>query len=91
MSDAVQITPEQFEIAERNGISRKNVYQRTREYRMPIEKAITKPLVGSKDMTPEQAKNMIMTILNNQQTIKVKRLKFLFEKMGRPLDEWVHF
>ncbi|WP_064774770.1 hypothetical protein [Bacillus cereus] len=43
------ITGEQYLIANRNGISKKNVYQRVNEYGWSIEKAITKPLNNTKN------------------------------------------
>ncbi|WMW41378.1 hypothetical protein RE433_29000 (plasmid) [Bacillus cereus] len=39
------ITDEQYLIANRNGISKKNVYQRVNEYGWSIEKAITNLLI----------------------------------------------
>lgn len=38
------ITPEQYEIGERNGISRGNVWQRVHNYGYDVERAITEPL-----------------------------------------------
>lgn len=43
------ITDEQYLIANKNGISKKNVYQRVNEYGWSIEKAITKPLYNTKN------------------------------------------
>lgn len=49
------ITDEQYLIANKNGISRRNVYQRVNEYGWPIEKAITQPLLNTKKKKTDRA------------------------------------
>lgn len=41
---SLYVTPEHYEIAEKNGISKRNLYQRVYVYDMPIEEAIVKPI-----------------------------------------------
>ncbi|PEI42556.1 hypothetical protein CN620_08865 [Bacillus pseudomycoides] len=55
-------TEEEYKLAEKNGISRKNVYQRVVTYDWDIEGAITKPLGGR---GPGKHKGMAETAENN--------------------------
>ncbi|WP_180235595.1 hypothetical protein [Bacillus toyonensis] len=49
------ITNEQYLIANKNGISRRNVYQRVNEYGWSIEKAITQPLYNTNKRKTDRA------------------------------------
>ncbi|MBM6649045.1 hypothetical protein [Bacillus sp. RIT 809] len=57
------ITDEQYLIANKNGISKKNVYQRVNEYGWSIEKAITKPIYNTNKRKTERAL-MLLAELN---------------------------
>ena len=48
MAYSYYITPKEYEIAESNGISAKNLNKRVREYGWKVEDAITKPLRKNK-------------------------------------------
>ncbi|PEQ09136.1 hypothetical protein [Bacillus toyonensis] len=55
------ITDGEYEIAEKNGISRVNVFQRVNEHRWNVERAITEPVRNSRG------------IVNNQISLQAKR------------------
>ncbi|EEL78780.1 hypothetical protein bcere0028_56090 [Bacillus cereus AH1271] len=57
------ITDDQYLIANKNGISKKNVYQRVNEYGWSIEKAITQPLHNTKNRKTDRAL-MLLAELN---------------------------
>lgn len=71
----IYITDEQYLIANRNGISKKNVYQRVNEYGWSVEKAITQPLHNTKNKKTDRTL-MLLAELNgvNYGTYK-KRIK----------------
>ncbi|WP_195723877.1 hypothetical protein [Bacillus sp. RIT694] len=68
----IYITDEQYLIANRNGISKKNVYQRVNEYGWSIEKAITKPLHNTKNKNTDRAL-MLLAELNGISYAAYKR------------------
>jgi hypothetical protein len=71
----IYITDEQYLIANRNGISKKNVYQRVNEYGWSVEKAITQTLHNTKNKKTDRTL-MLLAELNgvNYGTYK-KRIK----------------
>lgn len=68
----IYITDEQYLIANRNGISKKNVYQRVNGYGWSIEKAITKPLHNTKNKKTNRAL-MLLAELNGISYAAYKR------------------
>ncbi|MEW9139778.1 hypothetical protein [Bacillus wiedmannii] len=71
----IYITDEQYLIANRNGISKKNVYQRVNECGWSIEKAITKPLHNTKNKKTDRALMLLAELNGISYDTYKKRIK----------------